>query len=78
VRISVVAFAQARELLGFASTTVDCDPGETTGALLKRLVGERAIPTGSWRAALNEEYVGWDSPIGSASELAILPPVSGG
>jgi molybdopterin converting factor small subunit len=32
----------------------------------------------SWRVALDHEYVDWDDPVGTASELAILPPVSGG
>jgi molybdopterin converting factor small subunit len=30
------------------------------------------------RVAIDCEYWDWDTPVGPASELAIIPPVSGG
>jgi molybdopterin converting factor small subunit len=30
------------------------------------------------RVALDHEYAAWDSPLGTGSEIAIIPPVSGG
>jgi molybdopterin synthase sulfur carrier subunit len=30
------------------------------------------------RAAVDYEYWDWDAPVGNATELAIIPPVSGG
>ena len=30
------------------------------------------------RIAVDQEYADWDSPIGEAKEIALIPPVSGG
>jgi molybdopterin synthase sulfur carrier subunit len=30
------------------------------------------------RVALDQEYCDWDTPVGQAAELALMPPVSGG
>jgi sulfur-carrier protein len=76
VEIQLLAFAQARDLLGFASRAISCAPDETPRAIVSRVAME--APIAQWRVALDGEYADWDAPIGAARELAIIPPVSGG
>lgn len=76
MRITILAFAQARDVLGFSSREMACLPEETPRVLYLRICGE-TVP-GHYRVALDYEYTTWDAPIGSAKELAIIPPVSGG
>jgi molybdopterin synthase sulfur carrier subunit len=74
--ITVLAFAQARTQLGFAEQVVACQPDDTPRTLLARLAPEATFDT--MRVALDQEYCAWDSPLGTARELALIPPVSGG
>lgn len=74
--LTVLAFAQARDLFGFGRQEVDCNPAETPRALLLRLNPQADL--GLLRVALDCEFADWDQPLGSATELAIIPPVSGG
>jgi molybdopterin converting factor small subunit len=76
--VNLLAFAQAKQLLGFGERTVLPLPAETPAALLDRLFpGLRGQLTGC-RVALDEAYASWDEPIGAAREMALIPPVSGG
>ena len=55
---------------------MQCAPEETPRQILARLApGFEAVAV---RVAVDHEYHAWDSPIGQASELALIPPVSGG
>lgn len=74
--LTVLAFAQARDQLGFHERAVECAPGDTPRAVLARIAPAAAL--GTMRVALDHEYADWDAPIGAARELAIIPPVSGG
>jgi molybdopterin synthase sulfur carrier subunit len=74
--ITIHAFASARDSFGFSTQIVSCTPNDTPFEIVQRLV-PRADITGM-RPALDLEYVSWDTPVGSAKELAIIPPVSGG
>jgi len=76
VELQLLAFAQARDLFGFSSRTVSCAPGDSPRAILQRLAP--TAPLAHLRVALDAEYATWDTPVGAARELAILPPVSGG
>jgi len=76
VQIKLLAFAQARDQLGWSERVVDCAPGETPRSILRR-VAPAASPEG-WRVAVDEEYQAWDTPLGAAREIALIPPVSGG
>jgi molybdopterin synthase sulfur carrier subunit len=76
VEITLLTFAQARETFGFGSRTVPCAQEDTPRAIVSRLVPKAELT--HLRVALDCEYVTWDTPIGSARELAIIPPVSGG
>ena len=76
MNITVIAFAHARDTLGFASRTVPADPSDTPRSILLRLA-----PNADLRAlavAVDSEYAPLDNPIGQAQELAVIPPVSGG
>jgi molybdopterin synthase sulfur carrier subunit len=76
LEIEILPFAQARDLLGFASRIVPCAVDETPRAIVARIGAGPAVA--HFRVALDCEYVDWDAPVGSARELAIIPPVSGG
>jgi molybdopterin synthase sulfur carrier subunit len=76
MQLKVVAFAQARDQLGFDEIVVDCDDQETPRAVIHRLQPE--FFPGSMRVALDHQYTDWDAPVGNARELALIPPVSGG
>ena len=76
MEITILAFAHARENLGFSSRTVSCDPEESPRTLMARIA-----PGADLRhlaVALDSGYVSWDGPLGQARELALIPPVSGG
>ena len=74
--LTILAFAQARDLFGFGSREIEFDPAETPRSLLLRLRPDADLS--QWRVALDCEFTTWDAPLGSARELAIIPPVSGG
>ena len=76
MQVKLLAFAHARELLGFAERTAEYDAAETPRELLARLA-PGFDPAGA-RVAVDCEYFDWDTPIGTASEIALIPPVSGG
>jgi len=74
--MKILAFATAREKAGFAELEIDADPAETPRAILARVAPN--LPLGNIRPAVDFEYWDWDAPVGSAAELALIPPVSGG
>lgn len=79
ISLRILCFAQARETLGFQEKTIACEPTATPREILDSLA---AAPLSSefsaWRVALDHEYAEWSAPVGTATEMAILPPVSGG
>lgn len=77
MKITVLTFAQARDLVGFGEKTADCQPHETPRQILRRLAPQ-FDPGRTVRVALDQEYADWDQPVGEATELALIPPVSGG
>lgn len=76
MQIKILTFAQTRTQLGFSERVVDCQPGETPRQILRRIAPQFA--PGPIRVAVDLEYADWDKPVGSATELALIPPVSGG
>ena len=77
VKITVLTFAQTRTQLGFAEKSFECEPTETPRQIFRRLAPE-FDPGKIIRVAVNQEYADWDKPVGQATELALIPPVSGG
>jgi sulfur-carrier protein len=76
MQIRLLAFAHTRDKLGFHETLVECAPGETARTIVSRLAP--GLELASLRVAVDFEYRDWDAPIGAASEIALIPPVSGG
>ena len=74
--VKFLAFAQAGDRLGFRERVIDCAPEETPRAILARLAP--TLDPATLRVAVDCEYAGWDTPIGHAAEIALIPPVSGG
>ncbi len=76
MQVKLLAFAQARDQLGWPERWVECQPEETPRAILARVAPAARLDT--WRVAVDEEYCSWDAPLGAAREIALIPPVSGG
>lgn len=76
MQVRLLAFAQARQQLGFAETLVECTEDQTPRGVLARLAP--GFDPQGMRVAVDEEYQDWDQPIGQAREIALIPPVSGG
>jgi molybdopterin converting factor small subunit len=76
MQIKLLAFAQARDQLGFEEREVVCEPRDTPREIVLRIAPNAALQM--MRVAVDREYRGWDEPIGTAKEIAIIPPVSGG
>jgi len=74
--MKILAFAAARDRAGFSELEIPVDPSETPRAILSRIAP--SLATGNLRAAIDYEYWDWDAAVGAASELAIIPAVSGG
>jgi molybdopterin synthase catalytic subunit len=81
VRIALLAFASAGDILGAGEAVLEVEPS-TTIAGLKRLLEERhpeLRPIWSRLAiAVNGDLRSDDTPLADGDEVAILPPVSGG
>lgn len=77
MKIKILTFAQTRVQLGFGEIDFECGAHETPREILRRLAPQ-FDPGESIRVAVNQEYADWDRPVGSAFELALIPPVSGG
>jgi molybdopterin converting factor small subunit len=77
MKIKILTFAQTRAQLGFSEMEFECNSDETPREIFRRLA-PKFDPGKTIRVAVNQEYTDWDRPIGHASELALIPPVSGG
>lgn len=79
MRVKVLAFGIAKEILGTNRLVVEFD-GNTSGALKHFL--ERQFPLlkelPAYMLAVNTEYVLDETAINHNDEIAIIPPVSGG
>ncbi|MHA3775516.1 MoaD/ThiS family protein [Verrucomicrobiota bacterium sgz303538] len=76
MQVRLLVFAQAADTAGFRERTVECNPSDTLRSLVAREVPQLALT--SLRVAIDCEYQDWDHPIGTAQEIALIPPVSGG
>jgi molybdopterin synthase sulfur carrier subunit len=74
--MKLLAFATARERAGFSEIELPVHPSETPRAIIARAAP--GLPLESLRVAVDCEFWDWDAPVGNATELALIPPVSGG
>ena len=81
MKISVRLFAGAREAVGAGTVTLEIPVGATAGDALRELVSQhpslQRLAAVS-RLAIDGVYASADAPLNEGTELAILPPVSGG
>ncbi len=85
VRLTLLYFAWVRERIGIGEERIDAPAPETT---IRALTATLAARGGGYaeafgepdriRAALDQNFVPIDAPIGDARELALFPPVTGG
>jgi molybdopterin synthase sulfur carrier subunit len=76
MHVTLLAFAQAGDALGFRERVIECDALDSPRAILARI--EPRLSMENLRVAVDEEYADWDRAIGEAREIALIPPVSGG
>lgn len=74
--ITLLAFASARENLGFSTRSLAVNPAETPLDIIRRIAPD--VNHDCLRVALDCEFADWQTPVGKARELAFIPPVSGG
>ena len=81
MRLRVKLFAVARQRAGHAEIEVVL-PEQATVRQLRGALVEQFPPLvdvlAHTRIAVNSDYASDDFPLGSASEIALIPPVSGG
>jgi molybdopterin synthase sulfur carrier subunit len=78
-------FAWVRQKLGTGEEQIDVPPGVGTVRELAEHLHSRGGAFAEvfsdpkrLRAAVNQEYVIWDTPLETATEVAFFPPVTGG
>ena len=81
MRVRVLFFGQLKDIVGVAQEDAELSDGARVEDLFERY-GRRFPKLAEFRASIaasvNQEYVGWRSPLASGDEVAFLPPVSGG
>lgn len=82
--VTVLYFAWVRERVGIAQEIVAVEGPTTVGSLAERLAAlsdghaSALADRARLRAAVNQDFVGWDAPVEPGDEVAIFPPVTGG
>lgn len=79
--VRVVYFASLRERTGRADETIELPAGSDVAALWRRVQNlhpRLCEVTVRPMAACDLTYASWDQPLDGVSEVAFLPPVSGG
>ena len=76
MQVTLLAFAQAAEQVGFRERIVDCSGDDSPRRILASC--GLNLDCSLVRVAVDGEYRDWDAAIGEAREIAIIPPVSGG
>ena len=81
MRVTVLAFARLRDLLGSPRLVRDVPPGATVEGVWQVVAAEfpAAAPhRAALSAAVNARYAKFTTPVADGDEVAFLPPVSGG
>jgi molybdopterin synthase catalytic subunit len=81
MRITILLFAQYRELAGTDAVTLELPDGATAADAVARLRaggnGRSRLPEAP-AVAVNEVYAQLPTPLADGDEVALLPPVAGG
>ncbi len=79
VTLTVLYFASLRDAAGMASEVVESDAGDLRG-LYAELQSRHGFSwsTDTLRVAAQGEFAKWDDALRDGSEVAFIPPVSGG
>ncbi len=80
IAVRVRFFARLRELAGVENEALQVPPGSSLADVYDALRAKHpALPArDSVRAALNQEFAGWEHGVAEGDEVAFIPPVSGG
>ncbi|MFD2258020.1 MoaD/ThiS family protein [Luteolibacter algae] len=76
MNITILAFAQSREVFGFSEMTTEIEIGATPREVLEKIAPNSNLD--GLRVAVDCEFYDWDQPMQQVREIAIIPPVSGG
>jgi sulfur-carrier protein len=83
--VTLLYFAWVRQKVGRGEEQIECPPNVTTvteliGWLRGRGPGyaDAFADISRLRAAINQDHVGFDAPVGAGDEVAFFPPVTGG
>ena len=78
-KLTVLYFASLRDAAGMASEVVDSDAPDLHGLYAELQARHRfRWPTEILRVAAQGEFAHWDDVLREGSEVAFIPPVSGG
>lgn len=77
-QVTVLYFASLRDAAGVASETVEADADLRALYDMLRARHGFALPQERLRVAVDGEFARWDDTVRSGSEVAFIPPVSGG
>ncbi|MCS7049921.1 MAG: MoaD/ThiS family protein [Verrucomicrobiae bacterium] len=79
MRVIVQYYAMLREQVG-RNEELRETTAETVGGLYEELarVYRLTMPAGRVRAAINDEFVRWDTPLRDGDRVIFIPPVAGG
>jgi len=80
IAVRVRLFARLRELAEAKTDVLQVPPGSSLADVYDTLRAKHpALPArDSVRAALNQEFAGWEHLVAEGDEVAFIPPVSGG
>lgn len=85
MQLSILYFAQIREIIGASSEVIDVPPDIVTVADLASWLPTRSqrhqaafLDLGRVRVAVDQTMAHFDQDIAGASEVAFFPPVTGG
>lgn len=79
MQVTVLCFAQTRELLGGPSITQQLSTGATIADLQSALESRvPALKRIALRFAVNREFAAPDTALQPGDEIALIPPVAGG
>jgi molybdopterin converting factor small subunit len=76
--VTILPFAGAREVFGFAEKIVPFETHQTVDALLKDLCPDWRERLADCRIAVDLEFAGPSTVLRPGQTVAVIPPVSGG